>query len=749
MRHLWWCLLIGVAPVGVKAQGTRDEYERARQLHDRWHDLVPVLHIEPHWRPNLPEFWYRADRGRGESEFILVDALRGEKRPAFDHIRLAQALSAATQQETNPRRLALAAIAFDDHGSVRFRAFEKSWIWDIQANELRQADPPAPDADPAALRQRPLRRANTESPDGQWTLLIRDGNLHLRPANGGVPVALTTDATPSDFYNGSVFWSPDSRYVVAMRTRRVNERRIHLIESSPRDQLQPKLHTLTYPKPGDPLTISWPRLFDVGEKREIPIETTFFPEPWSIQDVRWIADPLELTFVYNQRGHQVLRLIGVNPTNGKTRVIIEEARQTFIDYAHKYFLHRVADRDEWIWMSERDGWNHLYLIDGRRGQVKKQITKGPWVVRGVESVNDATREIVFRAGGIDPEQDPYHVHYCRASYDGGKFIRLTRGDGTHQVRFSPDHRFLIDSYSRVDLPPVHELRRADDGELVCVLETSDVSELERAGWRAPERFVAKGRDGQTDIYGIIYKPTNWDPARKYPVIEEIYAGPHGAHVPKAFATFRSGQELAELGFIVVQIDGMGTSYRSKAFHDICWKNLGDSGFPDRIAWLKAAAARDPSLDLSRVGIYGTSAGGQTALRGLLAHGDFYHVGVAACGCHDNRMDKVWWNELWMGYPIGPHYAEQSNVTNAHRLRGKLLLIVGELDRNVDPASTMQVVDALIKADKDFDLLVVPGAGHGIGGAYGWRRLKDFFVRHLWGVEPRRDSHSTSGQRNVP
>jgi dipeptidyl aminopeptidase/acylaminoacyl peptidase len=248
--------------------------------------------------------------------------------------------------------------------------------------------------------------------------------------------------------------------------------------------------------------------------------------------------------------------------------------------------------------------------------------------------------------------------------------------------------------------------------------------------------VAKGRDGQTDIYGVIYRPSNFDPEKKYPVIEAIYAGPQGSFVPKDFRPFYRPQQMAELGFILVQIDGMGTSNRSKAFQDVCWKNLGDSGFPDRILWIKAAAQKYPCMDITRVGIYGGSAGGQSALRALLAHGDFYFVAAADCGCHDNRIDKIWWNELWMGYPIGPHYAEQSNVTNAHKLTGKLLLTVGELDRNVDPVSTMQVVNALIKAGKDFDLLVVPGANHGIGESpYAARRRKDFFVRHLLGVTP--------------
>lgn len=371
--------------------------------------------------------------------------------------------------------------------------------------------------------------------------------------------------------------------------------------------------------------------------------------------------------------------------------------------------------------------------------MKNQITKGPWLVREVDRVDEDARQVWFWAGGVYPEQDPYYRHYCRVNFDGSNLVVLTAGNGTHDIRLSPDGEYLIDSYSRVDRATITELRRAADGSLVCELERGDRSALIEAGWQPPERFVAKGRDGMTDIYGVIYRPTQFDPERQYPVIEKIYAGPHGSFVPKQFAVHRNEQANAESGFIVVQIDGMGTSNRSKAFQDVCWKNLGDSGFPDRMLWLKAAAERYPYLDLERVGIYGGSTEGQSAVRALLAHGDFYTVAVADCGCHDNRMDKVWWNELWMGWPVGPHYAEQSNVTNAHRLTGKLLLTLGELDRNVDPASTMQVVDALIKADKDFDFLLIPGAGHGAReSAYGKRRRHDFFVRHLLGVEPRRN-----------
>ncbi|MBL7009124.1 MAG: S9 family peptidase, partial [Planctomycetes bacterium] len=302
---------------------------------------------------------------------------------------------------------------------------------------------------------------------------------------------------------------------------------------------------------------------------------------------------------------------------------------------------------------------------------------------------------------------------------------------------SPDGAFYTDTWSRVDLPPVVELRRYADGALVTGLERADAAPLLETGWRLPQRFAAAGRDGATEIWGVVYRPTNHDPAKSYPLIEAIYAGPHGAHVPKGWAAHRKPQELAELGFIVVQIDGIGTNWRSKAFHDVAWKNLGDAGFPDRIAWIRALAATDPSIDLGRVGIYGGSAGGQNAMRALIAHGDFYRAAVADCGCHDNRMDKIWWNELWMGWPVGPHYEESSNVVQAHRMQGDLLLVVGELDRNVDPASTLQVVDALIAADKDFELLVMPGEGHGCAETpYGTRRRRDFFVRKLLGVEPR-------------
>ncbi len=577
-----------------------------------------------------------------------------------------------------------------------------------------------------------------DSPIGRYRLFFQKNNVWLRDLNDGSAKQITQDGKPDDSYGGEPAWSPDGEKFVVIKTVPAQEHKVTLIESSPSDQEQPKVHTLDYLKPGDRIAHARPHLFERKTGREIAVSDALFPNPWEISDLEWTPDSAAFTFVYNQRGHQILRLIAVDAATGTARAAIDERSKTFIDYSGKFFLQRLPATGEAIWMSERDGWNHLYLYDTATGRIKNQITKGEWVVRSVDRVDEAKREIWFRAGGIVPGEDPYYVHYCRVNFDGSHLVRLTEGNGTHSVAYSPDGAYFVDSCSRVDLPPVTTLRRSADGAEIMDLEHGNADALLATGWRLPERFTAKGRDGVTDIYGVLWRPSNFDPNKKYPVIENIYAGPQASFVPKGFAALYGQQALAELGFIVAQIDGMGTSNRSKAFHDVCWKNLSDGGFPDRILWLKAAAARHPEMDLNRVGIYGTSAGGQNALAGLLLHGDFYKAGVADCGCHDNRMDKIWWNEQWMGWPVGPEYAANSNVTLAPRLTGKLLLMVGEMDSNVDPASTMQVVNALIKADKDFELLVSPGTGHGVAGtAYGKRRLRDFFVRALLGVEPRR------------
>jgi len=743
MVFVAWLSLAACACTPVCAQGTHEDYKRANSLRKKMSGKVHGRNVRLKWFADDRFAWYRIDRRGGEHEFLMVDTKRGRRRPICDHGDLARALERATDQKVDRNRLPLDQLHFSPEADACwFRALGKQWLCQLEPVELKESPRPksfqaGSEKEPAGWRRpRADSPRNRRSPDGRWELQVVGHDLVLRNRKTGVEVPMSQGGTEKFSWSDSAYWSPDGTRFVAMRTENGGDRQVHMVESSPRDRLQPKLMSRHYLKPGDKIPLVKPHLFDVTTGCEIPVSDRLFPNPWRTREVRWSSDSSHFTFRYNQRGHQVLRLIRVDASNGAARAVIDETSKTFIDYAYKQFLHRVGKTNELIWMSERDGWNHLYLLDGDSGEVRHRITSGNWVVRGVERVDDERRLVWFRASGMDADEDPYHMHYCRVGFDGTGLVRLTKGDGTHSVRYSPSGRFFVDRWSRVDRADQTALRHASSGEEVCQLERADIKDLKEAGWQRPERFVAKARDGKTDIFGVIYRPTMFDKDRKYPVIEKIYAGPHGSFVPKSFREVHDTQQLAELGFIVIQVDGMGTSNRSKAFHDVCHKNLGDSGFPDRILWMKAAARKHPQMDLTRVGIYGGSAGGQSALRGMLMHGDFYKVAVSVCGCHDNRMDKIWWNELWMGWPVGPHYAQQSNVTQAHRLQGNLLLIVGELDTNVDPASTMQVVNALIKANKDFDMLVVPGGGHGIGGAYGVRRRRDFFVKHLWNTVPR-------------
>ncbi len=604
--------------------------------------------------------------------------------------------------------------------------------------------PPAPQASDAAVAEETVEAEGEEdenksrrpSPDERYTAIVEGFNVRLYDSVSDKTIDLTTDGAREDGYRGHAQWSPDGRYFVVNRVLPAQEHTVHFVESSPEDQLQPRLHSFQYLKPGDVVERQRPVLFDVETNAVHIIDNTLFDNPFWIRGVHWTADSSRFFFYYNQRGHQTVRLIGVDVQSAQAVAVVDEVSETFVNYSNKTFIHHLEDANQLIWMSERSGWNHLYRIDRSTGSVINAITQGDWLVREVVKVDEENQQLLLKVMGVHPDQSPYHIHFARVNFDGTGLTLLTDGDGMHDITFSPNGDYFVDTYSRADLPPVRELRRTSDGRLVSELVRADASALLATGWQMPERFVAKARDGETDIHGLIYRPSNFDPSRTYPVIENIYAGPHGQHVPIGFNVRAGGRDLTELGFIVVRIDGMGTNWRSKAFHDVCWRNIGDAGFPDRVLWIQAAAQQYPYMDDTRVGIYGTSAGGQNAMRALIAHGDFYSAAVADCGCHDNRMDKIWWNEAWMGWPVDESYALSSNVDQAHRMQGHLMLMVGEMDRNVDPASTMQVANALIEADKDFDLVVFPGGGHGSMNRYGWRRLCDFFVRHLHGVEPR-------------
>ncbi len=725
-------LVISAAP--ALAQGTIADYQRAIELRDRFDGLAVDIAETPGWIEETSRFWYRKSVSGG-NEFVLVDAATLDKQPAFDHGRLAAVLAAALEDDIIAITLPFNTIEFvDDETVIEFPV--EGTIWSCSLADYA-----------CASTERPARRRRggdggqqdnepRPSPDGRWEALINNYSLVIRESGSDELVRLSMDGSEANYYDlSTVAWSPDSSKLAVYRVKPGFRREIHYIESSPEDQLQPKYSTRLYAKPGDVLDKEIPVIFEVATRRRTEVTDELFPNAYAVSRLAWREDSSTVTFEYNQRGHQLYRVIEIDAESGATRAVITEEMDTFFHYSGKKFRYDVNDGEEIIWMSERDGWNHLYMYGDKSGAVEHQITSGEWPVREVIEVDEENRRIWFAASGMVDGQDPYSVHYYRIDFDGSGLTRLTEAEADHEVALSPDMQYYVDRYSRVDMAPVAELRRSDDQALLMEIERGDISALRAAGWTPPDVFTAKGRDATTDIWGVIFRPTNFDPGKVYPVVENIYAGPHDSFVPKSFQAFNGMREIAELGFIVVQIDGMGTSNRSKAFHDVAWMNLKDAGFPDRILWHQAVAARYPYYDSTRVGIYGTSAGGQSSLGGLLFHPDFYDVAVSAVGCHDNRMDKIWWNEQWMGWPIGPHYAESSNVDNAWRLQGDVLLIVGELDTNVDPTSTMQVVNALIEANKPFDLLVIPGAGHTSGGEYGQHKRFDYFVKHLHGIEP--------------
>jgi dipeptidyl aminopeptidase/acylaminoacyl peptidase len=571
------------------------------------------------------------------------------------------------------------------------------------------------------------------SPDGKSQVYLKDNNLWVKL--NGEERALTTNGDSTYYYSAWGSFSADGRYYATVRIKPAPKHYVYYVESSPKDRLEPVLHKQEYAKPGDSLNYRVPVIVEMATGRVIEPSTDLFKSQYQVTAPRWDADNEHVTFEFNERGHKTYRVLELSAKTGLVRTLIEEKNDKYINYNRQRRID-LQDGKRIVWTSERDGRNHIYLYDRQKGQLIRQVTKGEYYVRGIQHVDEKAGIIYFSACGMNKSEDPYLIHYYKIGLNGKGLVCLTPEEGNHSVTYTEDMVYLIDTYSTVTTPPVTVLRSGKDGKILRTLETADITALEAVGWKAPEVFVAKGRDGKTDMWGLIQRPSNFDPNKKYPIIEYIYSGPGDQYVPKSFTPWLYYlQNMAELGFIVVQVDAMTTSYRTREFEEVCYKNLKDGGLPDRIAWIKAAAEKYPYMDIDRVGIYGCSAGGQNALAAVLWHGDFYKAAYAACGCHDNRMDKIWWNEQWMSYPIDSSYVECSNVENAYRLERPLMLVVGELDDNVDPASTMQVVNALEKAGKDFELVVIPGAHHTMGESYGDHKRYDFFVRHLLGVDP--------------
>jgi dipeptidyl-peptidase 4 len=744
-------VLFALLPVSALAQGTLADYQNAeRFLPGNLQKTLSIADVYPNWIGHGGRFWYLAMGPQGR-QFIVVDPAANTSGPAFDQARLAASLSHAAGKTYEANELPFYDFEFTKDGqSIRFEADGAAWTCALANYECKKK-PEGADS-----------RLESVSPNGQWAAFVRGYNLYVRDVTTGTVVQLTRDGVAGDDYatplpdlrtlvaedvtNGdnvkerpAVFWSPDSTKLVTYRLDSRNAGRFTSLQFVPPNQLRPIAYNYVYPLPGEILPQAEPVVFDLASDKRIDVKTP----PLKIQFIggpgfRWLPDNEHFYYRYDGRGEKYMDLREVDANTGEQRIILREEANPFpyVDPGETMFRFLDHDKD-FLWASERGGWDQLYLYNTDTGKLVDQVTHGDWVVRQIVSVDDKARQIYFLAGGVNPKLDPYYTQLYRINFDGTGMKLLTPEDADHTASVSPDGKYFVDNYSRPDLPGESVLRRTSDGSVVRVLEKTDDSALVKMGWKAPIPFEGKAADGKTNLYGIIVRPTNFDPSKKYPILEYIYTGPQGFFVPKTFGAAMRLESTAELGFVVVMVDGRGTTGRSRAFHDFSYHNMGNV-FIDHVDMIKQMAAKYPWMDITRVGIFGTSAGGYGSAHAFLQFPGFYKVCVSTSGDHDPRLDKAWWNELYQGWPEGKDYVEQANETLASHMEGHLLLIHGDIDDNVNPTETMHLVDALMTANKSFDMLFVPNMYHGDSGPhalYVTRRRWDYFVKYLLGVTP--------------
>jgi dipeptidyl aminopeptidase/acylaminoacyl peptidase len=765
-KTLFASVLMLLTSLPALAQGSVDDYKRAYGIRNKYSGKMTHGDVQAHRLGDEHSFWYSVWNG-DSTQYKQVNAETGEVtllpgNPERDGQNRRQWGRQAGEREEGAEK----SVPVRVNHEVTRHSRQRHWM---ETGDEKSGWQTSPDKKFSIFhKQNNLWVMNNPEPRPADAASADEPRIDQRPIDSERP--LTTDGTDSCYYSGWGSFSDDGKYFATTKIVPAPKHYVYYVEAVPSGDIekqgrsnhpnvsrsvgeltqwetgggvrgvQPVLHKQEYRKPGDTLDFRIPVIVEVATGRVIEPSTELFESQYEVSRPEWNKDMKSVRFEFNERGHHTYRLLELSAETGRVRCILEEKNDKYINYG-RIFRHHFDDGRRMLWTSERDGWNHIYLYDKEKAKLVRQITKGQYYVRDVVRVDEEKGVIYFTANGPtglrqNEQEDPYLIHYYKVGLNGKGLTCLTPEEGNHRATFTSDMAYLIDTYSTVTTPPVSVLRSANDGHVIKVLEQANIDRLVAQGWKAPEVFVAKGRDGVTDIWGLIQRPSNFDPSKRYPVIEYIYSGPGDQYVPKSFTPWLYNlADLAELGFIVVQMDGMTTSFRSRAFEEVCYKNLKDSGFPDRMLWIKAAGAKYPYMDIDRVGIYGCSAGGQEALAAVLFHGDFYKAAYSACGCHDNRMDKIWWNEQWMSYPIDSSYVECSNVENAYRLERPLMLVVGEQDDNVDPASTMQVADALIKAGKDFELVVIPGAHHTMGESYGEHKRYDFFVKNLLGVNP--------------
>lgn len=754
-------LCVGMAPGTANAEDDLlAAYRRAEALLPE--NVEPELRktqLRPRWLEGTDRFWYRVAERAGH-HFVLVDAARNERTAAFDHGRLAQALTRLLGRAVSAQALPIDALEYRGGGRVLRFVLDAA----VVECDLRQYRCDRAGIVPASLP------GEVGSPDGHWAAFVREHDLYIRSLSNGTEVRLTEDGSADHGYGeladshllsvstrlsgrvrpASVLWSPDSSKLLTYRVDQRGIPEMPYVQWVPPEGYgaRPRIHTARVPLPADEKTATAQLMvFELGadpsRPRRIDLQVPPLPMAYDLIGwgyVWWDASSRQVFHVREERGYRQATLNVTDAGTGASRVLFTETASTYLINDYGQLAHGMSAAT-FHWLSESDGWQHIYRHDSRTGKRLAQVTRGEWRVDRLMRVDEAGAWVYFTAGGRERGLDPYYLQLYRVRWDrSGHVERLTPEDSHHEIQFAPSGRYFIDRHSRVDQPPVVVLRRAD-GRLVRVLEQAPAEPPAEIPRQQVERFKVKGRDGVTDIHGTLFKPSTFDPSRRYPVLDDIYGGPQ---LVKAQRAFGFGSPQAELGFIDVQIDGMGTPGRSKAFQDVSYgEGFAEAGgLMDHVAALRALARDRPYMDLTRVGIYGHSGGGYAATRALLDYPEFFRVAVASAGSHDQRLYQLEWGERFIGRPAWQPeaYALQANSGHVAGFKGRLLLVHGALDDDVPIVNTMQLADALIAANKDFDLLIVPGADHAslLKHPYFIRRRWDYLVSHLLGTVPPAD-----------
>ena len=739
----------------AQTQLTAKDYERAESFMSyNTAAFIDRGNVNANWLAG-DRFWYTINTEKG-TEFILVDPVKKSRTAAFDHAKLAAALSTATGKKYEANKLPFQTIRFaDDAKSISFEAATNHWSYELQTNKLTEnQDPP-----PAAAIGRQGRfgsRDAVTSPDGKKAVFIKDWNLWVRDVATKKETQLTTDGIKNYGYatdnagwtmsDGPIVrWSPDSKKVATFQQDQRNVSDMYLVTTNVG---APVLKAWKYPLPGDKEIATIRRvIIDVENAKVVSLQippdahratlSDDIASSGTFDDIDWKADGSEIAFLSTSRDHKQEKFRIADANTGAVREVFEEVVKTQFESGRGAINWRYLPASkEIIWYSERDNWGHLYLYDATTGKVKNQITKGDWLVARVIRVDEKNRTIYFMGNGKETG-NPYFGYLYKIGFDGKGLTLLSPGLGNHSISWSPSNTYFVDTYSQPDVPATMVYRDAK-GKLITELEKTDVSRLSATGWKAPIAVSVKANDGKTDIYGLVFTPTKMDPAKKYPVIDYIYPGPQGGSVGSwSFNPSRGdNQALAELGFIVVMIEGTSNPFRSKSFHDMAYGNMAENTLPDQIAAIRQLSKTYP-IDTTKVGIWGHSGGGFATAAAMFRYPDFFKVGIAESGNHDNRNYEDDWGERYNGLVANSNYEAQANQNYAKNLKGKLMLAHGMMDNNVPPSNTMLVVDALIKANKDFDLVLFPNSAHGFGqfSPYMMRRRWDYFVKNLLGVDP--------------